>query len=167
MRSWKLRKLVINLSYAAVLLASLSNPGTLRINGIPGLLVKASAAALFAASLYAAVAVHSMFPGKHDEPGDFGELLTSGPYAYCRHPFYLSLILNQLSIPLFFGSLEGLAAFLLFLPGWLLLIRVEERELLEHWGERYRRYMEEVPALIPLPPRLAGVGGRRSGGEEG
>ena len=33
----------------------------------------------------------------------------------------------------------------------LLAIRLEERDLRDLFGARYRRYQEEVPALVPLP----------------
>jgi protein-S-isoprenylcysteine O-methyltransferase Ste14 len=35
----------------------------------------------------------------------------------------------------------------------LIALRFEERDLVEHIGEPYRRYQEEVPALIPRPGR--------------
>jgi len=49
--------------------------------------------------------------------GDFSKLLTEGPYAYSRHPFYLTLIINQLSIPLLLTSWAGLLTYAVLLPG--------------------------------------------------
>jgi protein-S-isoprenylcysteine O-methyltransferase Ste14 len=35
----------------------------------------------------------------------------------------------------------------------LVAMRYEERDLVNHIGERYQRYRQEVPALVPLPGR--------------
>jgi len=91
-----------------------------------------------------------MFPERHDNLSDFPRLLKEGPYAYCRHPFYLALIANQASIPLITCSMARLVGFATIILFWLFLIHVEEKELLEHWGEAYKEYVERVPALLPI-----------------
>jgi protein-S-isoprenylcysteine O-methyltransferase Ste14 len=91
------------------------------------------------------------------------ELITSGPFAYVRHPLYSTLVI---AIPplmvVWFSDL------LFFVP-WLLivvvahpLVRVEERGLIETFGQDYERYREYVPALLPYK----GAGGKRYRGEE-
>jgi protein-S-isoprenylcysteine O-methyltransferase Ste14 len=43
------------------------------------------------------------------------------------------------------------------MTGYILLaIRFEERDLVEHIGEPYRRYKQEVPALVPQLGRRFG-----------
>lgn len=158
--SRRFRKAFLRVSYPALVVVSLLSVGKLRLPQPYDGLVRFVGVALFITSVLFAVKIHSMFPkGRHDKPGDFSKLLTEGLYAYCRHPFYLTLITNQLSIPLLSLSWAGLLTYAALLPGWYVLIRLEERELIEYWGDEYVRYMEDVPALIPTPRRKRG--GRR------
>jgi methanethiol S-methyltransferase len=75
------------------------------------------------------------------------------PYLYkiVRHPLYLGWLL------IFWGTPTMTAGHLLFATGMsgyiLLALRFEERDLVQHIGERYRRYREQVPALVPRPGR--------------
>lgn len=78
-------------------------------------------------------------------------LVTSGPYRYLRHPGYASFIVMAVGIGLGFSSLGGLlAAVLLLLPGMAYRIRVEERMLVEQYGQEYRRYAQRTWRLLPL-----------------
>ncbi len=150
MESKRLRRIAINLGYIIVILLSILNIGK-----FPGIsitlliLIEVIGITLFIASLFAAFYIHSMYPKKHDTPSDFPELLKTGPYSVVRHPFYLAVMINQLSIALVLASWLGLLAFLALLPLWLHLIKVEEEELLDYWGDEYKRYMREVPRLFP------------------
>jgi protein-S-isoprenylcysteine O-methyltransferase Ste14 len=73
-------------------------------------------------------------------------------YKIVRHPIYVGWLL------IFWGTPTMTAGHLLFatvMSSYILVaLRYEERDLVEHIGEPYRRYREEVPALIP------GTGGR-------
>jgi protein-S-isoprenylcysteine O-methyltransferase Ste14 len=85
---------------------------------------------------------------------DKSYLLTRGPYAYSRHPMYLSELTLLLGWVIFFGSVAVLAAFL----AWLALfaffaVPVEERTLEAHFGEAYRAYKARVPRWLGLPRR--------------
>jgi protein-S-isoprenylcysteine O-methyltransferase Ste14 len=86
------------------------------------------------------------------------ELATHGPFAYVRHPLYATLLITL--PPLIIVWLSDL---LFFIP-WLLIlvvahcmVRLEERGLVEAFGQEYERYREVVPALLPYK----GAGGRR------
>jgi methanethiol S-methyltransferase len=75
------------------------------------------------------------------------------PYLYkiVRHPQYLGWLL------IFWGTPTMTAGHLLFATGMsgyiLLAMRFEERDLAQHIGEPYRRYRQQVPALLPQPGR--------------
>ena len=70
-------------------------------------------------------------------------------YKIVRHPLYVGWFL------IFWGAPTMSAGHLLFSAGMsayiLIAIRFEERDLVRHIGEPYRRYQQEVPALIPRP----------------
>jgi protein-S-isoprenylcysteine O-methyltransferase Ste14 len=82
------------------------------------------------------------------------ELLTEGPFRYCRNPMTLGAILAYLGIAVAVGTIAG-AMLVLSLAASLLvyLKRLEEGELAERFGEAYSAYRREVPFIIPrLPP---------------
>jgi protein-S-isoprenylcysteine O-methyltransferase Ste14 len=76
-------------------------------------------------------------------------------YKIVRHPQYLGWLL------IFWGTSTMTAGHLLFslgMSGYILIaMRFEERDLSENIGEPYRRYREQVPALVPtLGKRFTG-----------
>ena len=76
-----------------------------------------------------------------------GPLITSGPYAYTRHPIYLGAWLVAVGLGLLFGFPLIASVFLLF---WLnLVIYFEEKELCEIYGREYEEYRRRVPRFIP------------------
>lgn len=78
-------------------------------------------------------------------------LKTDGPYRLVRHPMYLGIVLFHLGASLALESPLLLASTaLLVAPFTAIRIRAEERVLREAFGERYLRYAEHVPALIPF-----------------
>ena len=68
-------------------------------------------------------------------------------YQYVRHPLYVGLIVGLWAVP------TMTAGRLLFAVGCsvyiLIGIAFEERDLLDQFGERYRRYRAEVGMLLP------------------
>lgn len=76
-------------------------------------------------------------------------LVRSGPYAVTRHPIYTGLILALVGTALVRDTLGALAGFAFCLVGVILKIRQEEQLLIGHFGDAYRAYMAEVPALVP------------------
>ncbi len=76
-------------------------------------------------------------------------LVTSGPYRYVRHPFYLSFALGVLG-----GSLVMANWFVLLagaLPFGFLVARtrIEEAKLVERFGAEYQDYMRRVGRFVP------------------
>ncbi|WP_027575938.1 isoprenylcysteine carboxylmethyltransferase family protein [Bradyrhizobium sp. WSM1743] len=58
-------------------------------------------------------------------------VISTGPYAYVRHPMYSGMILFFIGLPLLLGSWWGLAMMPLFLVLFAVRIRIEERTLRE------------------------------------
>jgi protein-S-isoprenylcysteine O-methyltransferase Ste14 len=82
------------------------------------------------------------------------EVIRTGPYQATRHPIYSGVLLALLGTTLVRGTLGSLLGLILLAIGLLLRIRQEERLLLSHFGEQYRRYQRDVPAVVPrLWPR--------------
>jgi protein-S-isoprenylcysteine O-methyltransferase Ste14 len=86
------------------------------------------------------------------------ELITHGPFAYVRHPLYATLLIFV--PPLMIVWLSEL----LFVVPWALMlivshyvVRLDERGLIEEFGQDYERYRRYVPALLPYK----GNGGQR------
>jgi protein-S-isoprenylcysteine O-methyltransferase Ste14 len=76
-------------------------------------------------------------------------LLREGIYGAVRHPRYLSAGIGMLANALVVNYL-GLYVLLMAIvaPGYLMLV-LEERELLDRFGDAYREYQRDVPRLIP------------------
>ena len=76
-------------------------------------------------------------------------LVKDGLYKHVRHPLYLGEILRNFSFPLLFSSVYG--ALLMVLAMILLLFRmeIEEKMLIEAFGEEYKEYQNNTKKLIP------------------
>ncbi|WP_297466456.1 isoprenylcysteine carboxylmethyltransferase family protein [Thermococcus sp.] len=147
MESLKLRKLTFLLFFTLVPFSCL-NHWPLITGQLAGIMHWAGFVIL-SITVPLAIYIHSLFPKRHDGPGDFDKLMTDGPYRYFRRPFYSAFIVMGFGIGLFCVSVPGLTAYALLLPLWRKLAEVEERELLEYWGEEYRRFMERRGRFFP------------------
>ena len=78
-----------------------------------------------------------------------GKLLREGIYARLRHPRYASAGLGLIGNVLLINYLGLYILFLLVIPMGLWLLALEERELVDRFGDAYRQYQREVPQLIP------------------
>jgi len=76
-------------------------------------------------------------------------LVTSGPYAYTRHPIYTGLLLAFIGSALARGELRGLLSVAIAAAAFQAKLRIEERWLGQEFGEAYAVYRGRVPALIP------------------
>ncbi|MFX1263283.1 MAG: methyltransferase family protein [Promethearchaeota archaeon] len=76
-------------------------------------------------------------------------IVTTGAYAYSRHPVTLGFAFGIPGFALVFDLMPLLINAILFIPIMIGLLFYEERELVNRLGEEYERYKEEVPMLIP------------------
>ncbi len=91
--------------------------------------------------------------GQPEEWGWTTKLVTHGIYSCVRHPHHFGIGLFVTSLGLLLG---GLFTFLLLaLAIWvsviIFLIKVEEPEALEKFGEEYEEYRRRVPMILPDP----------------
>ncbi|MFX0123089.1 MAG: methyltransferase family protein [Candidatus Hodarchaeota archaeon] len=71
------------------------------------------------------------------------KLISTGPYAFVRHPMYLGNVLFVLSLPIALGSYIALIPAVLFLICFIPRIIFEEKILIQEL-DGYQEYMEEV-----------------------
>lgn len=77
------------------------------------------------------------------------ELITSGPYAWVRHPIYTGLLTMFVATLLVLGHVAGIIAVpLVFVSIWIKL-RYEEKLMLQKFPEEYAAYQQRVKRLIP------------------
>ncbi len=78
------------------------------------------------------------------------ELVTSGPYAYVRHPIYTAFILMFLGSALWLGTLAALIGVVLVVVScWIKLLQ-EETFMRAQFPEAYPAYERRVKRLIPF-----------------
>lgn len=78
-------------------------------------------------------------------------LIKSGPYKYIRHPIYIGVALEVLSIPLIWNTyFMFIFACLVNIPLQIMRGYFEEKTSIKKLGEEYRRYKKDVPAFLPL-----------------
>ncbi len=94
-RSWRFRKFVVLFTYTLVTFVSFTTVSDMPL--MIKYMLRTTDIVLFIISSIVAYRIHRMYPERHDKPSDFPQLLTTDPYALCRHPFYATLIVNQLS----------------------------------------------------------------------
>jgi protein-S-isoprenylcysteine O-methyltransferase Ste14 len=78
------------------------------------------------------------------------QLVQNGPYRYLRHPGYTGYFLMALGFCLGYSSAIGLAAIpILMLPGFAYRMNVEEKLLVETFGNEYREYVQRTKRILP------------------
>ena len=95
-------------------------------------------------------------PGNTHPPGaDFifeqtAQLVTSGIYRYIRHPMYASLL--YLTWGVFFKHVTGASTSIAVIVSVFLYVtaKTEEREDVEHFGERYNEYVRKTKMFVPF-----------------
>jgi len=81
--------------------------------------------------------------------GAKGGLVTSGPYAYARHPQYSGLFLVMIGMLIQWPTIITALMFPVLVLVYYRLSRSEESEMIKTFGDEYRRYMGKTPMFIP------------------
>ncbi|MBI3981999.1 MAG: isoprenylcysteine carboxylmethyltransferase family protein [Gemmatimonadetes bacterium] len=78
-----------------------------------------------------------------------GSLVQAGPYRWVRHPRYVASMIGVVGIALFANHLATYVLIPVMALGLYLVAVLEERELVERFGDAYREYQRRVPRFIP------------------
>ncbi len=79
-----------------------------------------------------------------------GELLTEGPYAIVRHPYYSGFIFLAIGLAIAMPIFETRLLAAMTLAVISVYVPREEEQLLIHYKQKYKRYMAKVKyRLIP------------------
>ena len=79
------------------------------------------------------------------------ELVMTGPYRMLRHPIYTSMLCVLLGIGFMIASWPlFLLAFLVFIVGTEVRVRIEDKLLASRFGDRFLAYQRSVGAYIPF-----------------
>jgi len=78
-----------------------------------------------------------------------GRLLRDGIYGVVRHPRYLSAGIGLIANALIVNHLGLYILIIASLPAGYLMLVLEERDLIDRFGEAYREYQRDVPRLVP------------------
>lgn len=98
---------------------------------------------------YLTVRVLAGVPEVETDEGKRGELLDQGAYSIIRHPRYVEIAFATFGYAAISNFLGCWIVAVLALPVLHLIVLLEERELLDRFGEEYRLYASRVPRYLP------------------
>ncbi len=109
------------------------------------------------AHLFGLRQVHDHLRGK--EPGA-ATFETPALYRHLRHPIMLGFLIAFWATPL---MTRGHLLFAVATTAYILIaVRLEERDLVAAFGDRYRAYRQQVPMFLPSPRRREGAAAARA-----
>lgn len=79
-------------------------------------------------------------------------LIISGPFAYVRNPLYVGNILMYLGLGIMSYALFPylqIGALIFFIVQYYLIVKAEEEYLFNAFGEKYKKYFNNVPRFFP------------------
>ncbi len=79
----------------------------------------------------------------------FKKLYTDGPFGMVRHPVYFGTMVVLGGYLIYNFTLAGVISVLLIFIYVLIGIKIEERKLVQEFGNAYINYQKEVPMLLP------------------
>jgi len=98
---------------------------------------------------YLTIRILAGIPEVEAEPEKQGSLLEEGPYAVIRHPRYVEVVLATFAYAAIANYVGCWIVVIAMVPLLHLVVVLEERELVERFGEAYRDYAARVPRYIP------------------
>lgn len=81
--------------------------------------------------------------------GEQGGLVTTGPYAYVRHPQYSGLFLVMIGMLIQWPTIITALMFPVLIYVYYSLSKREEEEMIRTHGDEYRTYAEKTPMFLP------------------
>lgn len=87
---------------------------------------------------------------------EYKSRVSRGIYSYLRHPSYAMGIYICFGFALLRNNLLAILTALTFAIQHSLVVKLEDEELIERFGEEHRRYIKGTPAIFP---RLKDIGG--------
>jgi protein-S-isoprenylcysteine O-methyltransferase Ste14 len=85
----------------------------------------------------------------HPAVKEHHQLVTTGPYAYVRHPIYAGIMLAALGTALV-SSIFGVGMFIFISIAFALRLRKEEKIMLELFPDHYPAYQKHTKRLVPF-----------------
>ena len=85
-----------------------------------------------------------------------GKLITTGPFVFIRHPFYVAYSLAWLAAPVATHAPGITVLSAIAVGAYVIAARREERQLEDRFGEAYRNYKLGTGYILPPLFRLAG-----------
>jgi protein-S-isoprenylcysteine O-methyltransferase Ste14 len=87
---------------------------------------------------------------KPEDDANNGKLIMSGPFSVVRHPSYGAHSLILVGTFLITGIIAvGIMTLIDLLIAYFVTMELEERELLERFGEQYEKYRMQIPKFFP------------------
>lgn len=149
-KKWTLYALSI--SYALVLMFSFIN--VLTTGKAFNLLITIAGAILFIfAFIIRNLSINTLkeYHSIHIEIKQEHKIIKEGIYGYLRHPYYLSIMIEVVSIAMVANSIAALfLAICIYCPLVFLRIYFEEQEIIRRVGQDYLDYKTKVMALLPI-----------------
>jgi len=91
------------------------------------------------------------------------KFIRKGPYKISRNPLYIGIICIVLGIAFIIGSPSSVVASILLIIFWNFYTRlVDEKRMLQSFGEDYRQYEKEVPRWFSFRVYNRGVSGEKN-----
>lgn len=82
-------------------------------------------------------------------------LALTGPYARVRHPQYIGFVLIMFGFLIQWPTLITLIMFPILIVMYIHLAKVEEKEMLQEFGEPYQKYLDDTPRFWPKKRELS------------
>lgn len=100
---------------------------------------------LIISGIFAFAGLRKVFKEVREEPS----VVTSGVFAYCRHPVYFGSILLFVGMSIFSWSLLSFGICVIIIIFYEYVATYEEKLLVKQFGQEYRDYQKRVPKWIP------------------